>query len=100
MTLVDSYADDTAVQIITEAAAIYIPLADMIDFAAELARLEGELKQVESEIARVNGKLSNESFVSRAPQAVVDGEKAKLEKYLEKKAGVEAALNQVLSMMK
>ena len=100
VTLVDSYADDTAVQIITDAAAIYIPLADMIDFAAELARLEGELKQVESEIARVNGKLANESFVARAPKAVVDGEKAKLEKYLEKKAGVETALNQVKSMMK
>ncbi|MBR4959347.1 MAG: valine--tRNA ligase [Clostridia bacterium] len=100
VTLVDSYSDDTAVQIITDAAAIYIPLADMIDFAAELARLEGELKQVESEIARVNGKLANESFVARAPKAVVDGEKAKLEKYLEKKSGVETALNQVKSMMK
>ena len=100
VTLVDSYADDTAVQIITDAAAIYIPLADMIDFAAELARLEGELKQVEGEIARVNGKLANESFVARAPKQVVDGERAKLEKYLEKKAGVEAALTQVKGMMK
>ena len=100
VTLVDSYADDTAVQIITDAAAIYIPLADMIDFAAELARLEGELKQVEGEIARVNGKLANESFVARAPKQVVDGERAKLEKYLEKKAGVEAALAQVKGMMK
>ncbi len=100
VTLVDSYTDDTAVQIITDAAAIYIPLADMIDFAAELARLEGELKQVEGEIARVNGKLSNESFVSRAPKQVVDGEKAKLEKYLEKKAGVETALAQIKGMMK
>jgi len=100
VTLVDSYADDTAVQIITDAAAIYIPLADMIDFTAELARLEGELKQVEGEIARVNGKLANESFVARAPKQVVDGERAKLEKYLEKKAGVEAALAQVKGMMK
>ncbi|MBQ3590645.1 MAG: class I tRNA ligase family protein [Clostridia bacterium] len=100
VTLVDSYADDTAVQIITDAAAIYIPLADMIDFAAELARLEGELKQVESEITRANAKLANESFVARAPKQVVDGEKAKLEKYLEKKAGVEAALAQIKGMMK
>jgi len=100
VTLVDSYADDTAVQIITDAAAIYIPLADMIDFAAELARLEGELKQVESEITRANAKLANESFVARAPKQVVDGEKAKLEKYLEKKSGVEAALAQIKGMMK
>ena len=99
VTLVDSYADDTAVQIITDAAAIYIPLADMIDFAAELARLEGELKQVEGELARVNAKLANESFVSRAPQNVVDAERAKLAKYAEKKTGVEAALSQVKAMM-
>ncbi|MBQ7923610.1 MAG: valine--tRNA ligase [Clostridia bacterium] len=97
--LVDSYADDTAVQIITDAAAIYIPLADMIDFAAELKRLEGEMKTVESEIARAQAKLANEGFIARAPQQVVDGEKAKLEKYLEKKAGIEAALAQVKSMM-
>ena len=100
VTLVDSYADDTAVQIITDAAAIYIPLADMIDFAAELARLEGELKQVEGEITRANSKLANESFVARAPKNVVDAERAKLDKYLEKKAGVEAALEQVKGMMK
>lgn len=99
VTLVDSYADDTAVQIITDAAAIYIPLADMIDFEAELARLEGELKQVEGELTRVNAKLANESFVSRAPQNVVDAERAKLDKYLEKKAGVVAALEQVKTMM-
>jgi len=97
--LVDSYADDTAVQIITDAAAVYIPLADMIDFAAELKRLEGEMKTVESEIARAEAKLANEGFIARAPQQVVDGEKAKLEKYREKKAGIEAALAQVKGMM-
>jgi len=99
VTLVDSYADETAVQIITDAAAIYIPLADMIDFAAELTRLEGELKQVEGEITRAQSKLANESFVARAPKNVVDAEKEKLDKYLEKKAGVEAALAQVKSML-
>jgi len=97
--LVDNYTDDTAVQIITDAAAIYIPLADMIDFSAELKRLEGELKAVEGEIARAQAKLANEGFTARAPKQVVDGEKAKLEKYLEKKAGVEAALQQVKSML-
>ena len=84
---------------VTADAVIYIPLADMIDFAAEKKRLEGELANVEKEIARAEGKLANESFVARAPQNVVDAEKAKLQKNIEKKAGVEAALAQVLSMM-
>ncbi len=92
-------ASENAVQIVTADAVIYIPLADMIDFAAEKKRLEGELANVEKEIARAEGKLANESFVARAPQNVVDAEKAKLQKNIEKKAGVEAALAQVLSMM-
>ena len=94
---VDLPAD--AVQIVTADAVVYIPLADMIDFAAEKKRLEGELANVEKEIARAEGKLANESFVARAPQNVVDAEKAKLAKNIEKKAGVEAALAQVLAMM-
>ncbi len=92
-------ASENAVQIVTADAVIYIPLSDMIDFAAEKKRLEGELANVEKEIARAEGKLANESFVARAPQNVVDAEKAKLAKNIEKKAGVEAALAQVLSMM-
>ena len=90
---------ENAVQIVTADAVVYIPLADMIDFAAEKKRLEGELANVEKEIARAEGKLANESFVARAPQNVVDAEKAKLAKNIEKKAGVEAALAQVLAMM-
>jgi len=93
--VVDSYDDEGAVQIITDSAAIYIPLADMVDFKAEAERLEKELQTVISEIKRAEGKLNNEGFVSRAPAAVVEAEKAKLEKYLEKKAGVEEALNNV-----
>ncbi len=92
-------ASENAVQIVTADAVIYIPLSDMIDFAAEKKRLEGELANVEKEIARAEGKLANESFVARAPQNVVDAEKAKLAKNIEKKAGVEAALAQVLAMM-
>ena len=93
--LADSYDDDSAVRIITDSAAIYIPLADMIDFKAEAERLEKELAAVEGEIKRAEGKLANEGFVSRAPAAVVDAEKAKLEKYREKKAGIESALKSV-----
>ena len=83
--IVGAYDDDTAVRIITDSATIHSPLADMVDFEAERKRLENELKTVESEIKRAEGKLANEGFIARAPQAVVDGERAKLEKYKEKK---------------
>ena len=64
----------------------------MVDFAAERRRLEGELKACDGEIKRCEGKLSNEGFVAKAPAAVVDAEKAKLEKYKKQKLGIEEAL--------
>ena len=90
--LVDEFHDDTAVRIITDSATIHIPLADIIDFEAEKKRLEGELANVEKEIARAEGKLANEGFVSRAPANVVEAERAKLEKQKEKKDGIIAAI--------
>ncbi len=92
VSIVDSFADDTAVRIITDSATIHIPLADMVDFEAERKRLEAELKTTESEIARAEGKLANEGFIARAPAAVVDGERAKLEKYKEKRESIIAAI--------
>ena len=94
--LCDSYSDDTAVRIITDSAAIYMPLADIIDFEAEKKRLGTELEKVNGEIARLEGKLSNESFTSRAPAAVVDAEREKLARYIEKKNGIEQALAALL----
>ena len=94
--LCDSYSDDTAVRIITDSAAIYMPLADIIDFEAEKKRLGTELDKVNGEIARLEGKLSNESFSSRAPAAVVDAEREKLARYIEKKNGIEQALAALL----
>ncbi len=79
----DSYESSDAVQIVTEKATVYIPLADMIDFEKELVRLQGEKKKTEGEIERLEKKLSNEGFVAKAPAAVVDGEKAKLAAYRE-----------------
>ena len=92
VSVVDAFEDDTAVRIITDSATIHIPLADMVDFEAERKRLEAELKTTESEIARAEGKLSNEGFIARAPAAVVDGERAKLEKYKEKRESIIAAI--------
>ena len=83
---------DNSVQIITDAATIYLPLADLIDFEKEKARLAGEEKKLVGEIERLEKKLSNEGFVAKAPAAVIDGEKAKLAKYRENLAGVREAL--------
>ena len=86
---------DNAVQIITDSATIYLPMSDLIDTEKEKARLEGELKKLSDEIERVNKKLANESFVAKAPAAVVDAERAKLAKYTENLAGVKAALEKL-----
>ncbi|MBR3965618.1 MAG: valine--tRNA ligase [Clostridia bacterium] len=83
---------DDAVQIVTDAASIFLPLADIIDVEKEREKLMGELKKTEGEIARLEGKLSNEGFVAKAPVAVVEGEKEKLAKYKEKLEGIKAAI--------
>ena len=86
---------DNAVQIITASATLYLPLADLVDTEKERARLTAELEKLNAEIDRVNKKLSNESFVAKAPAAVVDAEKAKLAKYTENLNGVKAALEKL-----
>ena len=90
--LTDSYADATAVQIITDSATAYIPLADMIDFEAERRRLTAELEKNAGEIKRVEAKLANEGFTAKAPAAVIEGERQKLAKYREVRRGLEEAL--------
>ncbi len=62
---------------------IYIPLGTLVDTEKELARLKGELEKAENEIKRAEGKLSNQGFVAKAPKALIDGERAKVEKFTE-----------------
>ncbi len=93
--LVSEYEDETAVKIITDSATIHIPMGDLVDFEAEKARLNKELAQMENEIKRAEGKLSNQGFINRAPANVVEAEKAKLEKYKEKKESILAAISKL-----
>ncbi len=88
----ESFNAADCVQIITDSATVYLPLSDIIDVEKERARLSAEKAKLAGEIKRVEGKLSNEGFVAKAPAAVVDGERAKLEKYRQNLAGVEEAL--------
>ncbi|MBR2024319.1 MAG: valine--tRNA ligase, partial [Clostridia bacterium] len=90
--LVEDYKGENAVQIITHAATVYIPMAEMIDTEKEKARLNGELAKVNVEIERLVKKLSNAEFVNKAPEKVVEGEKAKLAKYESQKQGILDAL--------
>lgn len=64
-------------------AEIFIPLDDLLDYEAEYKRLKEEKKKLEAEVDRVVKKLSNEGFVSKAPQKIIDEEKAKQVKYEE-----------------
>ena len=90
--LVDAYEADDAIQIVTDAGRFFIPMSDVIDFEKEKIRLEGELERMMGEISRIEKKLANEGFVSKAPAAVVEGEKAKLKKYTEAKEALLLAL--------
>ncbi len=62
---------------------LYIPLGELVDTEKEIARLKAEIEKTENEIARANGKLSNQGFVSKAPKALIEGEKAKVQKFTE-----------------
>ena len=93
--LTDSYDSDDAVMIATDSGSLYIPLSEVIDFEKEKARLTQEMKKNEGEIERLEKKLSNEGFVAKAPAAVIEGERAKLQKYLETRASLTAALEKL-----
>jgi len=72
--------EDTASSVI-DGTEIYLPLADLIDYEKEIERLEKEKTRLEGELKRVNDKLNNERFMSKAPENVVNEEKEKLQKY-------------------
>jgi valyl-tRNA synthetase len=90
--LTDGYEGDDSVMIATDAGNLYIPLSEVIDFEKERARLTAEMKKNDSEIERIEKKLANEGFVAKAPAQVIEGERAKLKKYLEVRESLTAAL--------
>ena len=86
---------EDAVSVVIPNAVVYIPLEELVDMAKERERLEKEKAKLAKELARSNGMLSNEKFLSKAPQAKVDEEKAKLEKYKQMMEDVENRLAQL-----
>ncbi len=86
---------DDAVSIITESARIYIPMDELVDFKAEIARLQKEKAAVQKELDFVNGKLNNENFVSKAPAAVVEGQRQAKTQLCEKLSLIEESLKKI-----
>ncbi len=90
----EGIADD-AVSVVIPNATLYIPLSDLVDIQAEIARLEKEEKRLAGELQRSKGMLSNERFLSKAPQSKIDEEKEKQQKYEQLMAGVKERLSQL-----
>ena len=86
---------EDAVSVVIHGATLYIPFAELVDIAQEIERLKKEEKRLTGELARVNGMLSNEKFMGKAPQAKIDEEKAKLEKYTQMMDQVKERLAQL-----
>ncbi|WP_213422827.1 valine--tRNA ligase [Bhargavaea massiliensis] len=80
----DMDAPDKSMSAVVSGAELFMPLEGLINIEEELARLEKELGKWQGELKRVEGKLSNERFVSKAPETVVEEERAKQKDYQEK----------------
>ena len=87
--------EDDAVSTVIPQAVIYLPFAELVDIAKEIERLEKEEERLTKELARVNGMLSNEKFVSKAPEAKIAEERAKQEKYAQMMDQVKERLAQL-----
>ena len=86
---------EDAVSVVIPGAVIYLPLEDLVDFEKEKERLLKEKERLSKELSRSRGMLSNEKFISRAPESKVQEEKEKLARYEQMMAQVEERLNQM-----
>ncbi|MCR4894342.1 MAG: valine--tRNA ligase [Eubacteriales bacterium] len=84
---------DNALTVVTNTAKCIIPMDSLIDREKEIARLTKEKDRLTSEIARLEAKLSNEGFTSKAPEKVVAAEREKLENYRSLLSDIEAGLS-------
>ncbi|OUP49116.1 valine--tRNA ligase [Lachnoclostridium sp. An181] len=90
----DGISED-AVSIVVPDATVYVPLEELIDFEQEIERLKKEEARLVKELARVNGMLSNEKFMSKAPETKIKEEKEKLETYTQMMNQVKERLAQL-----
>lgn len=90
---------EDAVSVVINGAKIFIPLDELVDFQKEKERLTKEKAKLEGEIKRVNGKLSNQGFLAKAPESLVNEEKAKKEKFEEMMKSVLERLENIESKL-
>ena len=86
---------EDAISVVIPGAVAYMPLEDLVDMAKEKERLIKEEERLKKELARSNGMLNNEKFVSKAPEAKIQEEKDKLAKYEQMMAQVQERLSQM-----
>lgn len=86
---------EDAVSAVIHEAVIYMPFAELVDLDKEIERLQKEEQRLTKELARVNGMLGNEKFVSKAPAAKIEEEKEKLAKYTDMMKQVQERLGQL-----
>ncbi|MCR2820558.1 valine--tRNA ligase [Lederbergia panacisoli] len=90
-------APEKSMSAVVTGAELFLPLAGLINIDEEIARLEKEWDKWNKEVERVQKKLSNEKFIGKAPQAIVDEERAKEKDYTEKRATVEERMKELKS---
>jgi len=93
----DIAVPEKAMTAIVTGAELYLPLAGLIDIAQEIERLEKEVKNLRSEVERVDKKLANEGFVAKAPAKVIEEERAKQQDYSDKLDKVLARIQELQS---
>ena len=94
----ETLPSDEALTAVSSGATIFLPLAGMIDFAKETARLEKELTRLKAEVKRATGKLNNEKFIGRAPAEIVEEERRKLIDYQNQLQAVSERLERLIKM--
>jgi valyl-tRNA synthetase len=87
-----SFDMDGAVTIVTNDATVYIPMDELVDKKAEIARLTKEMETAKKQLLQCTNKLNNEGFLSKAPQNVVEGVKQEAERLTDKIALIESSL--------
>ncbi|WP_334076025.1 MULTISPECIES: valine--tRNA ligase [Paenibacillus] len=92
---IEAAVPDKAMTAVVTGAELYLPLSGLIDISQEIARLEKELDHLNKEVERVEKKLGNEGFVSKAPAKVIEEEKAKMADYAEKRDKVLARISEL-----